>query len=82
MAKILIVEDNAVKGFLVETPAPGYNATVMEGKGALRAMWNADIELDGVRVAEANRLPKAHSFKNTAQVLKATRQTCDAAIFC
>jgi glutaryl-CoA dehydrogenase len=69
-------DDNCVKGFLVETPADGYRASVMEGKGSLRAMWNADIELDGVRVRERMRLPDARSFKDTAEVLKATRQSC------
>jgi len=70
------VDDAQVKGFLVETPADGYNATVMEGKGSLRAMWNADIVLDGLRVPESNRLPLATSFRETAKVLKATRQVC------
>jgi glutaryl-CoA dehydrogenase len=69
-------DDGQVKGFLVETPADGYNATVMEGKGSLRAMWNADIVLDGVGVPESNRLPLATSFRETAKVLKATRQVC------
>ncbi len=70
------VADGAVKGFLVETPADGYRASVIEGKGSLRAMWNADIELDEVLVPESRRLPLGRSFKDTAKVLKATRLTC------
>ena len=50
-------EDGQVKGFLVETDSPGYEATVIEGKGCARAVWQADIVLDGVRVPESSRLP-------------------------
>ena len=49
-------EDGQVKGFLVETDTPGFEATTMEGKGASRAIWQADIRLDGVRVPEESRL--------------------------
>jgi glutaryl-CoA dehydrogenase len=69
-------EDGEVKGFLIERPAPGYEAEVITGKGALRAVWQAAIELRDVRVPAANLLPGARSFKDTARVLKATRQTC------
>jgi glutaryl-CoA dehydrogenase len=68
--------DGGVKGFLVEPPTDGYHATVIEGKGALRAVWQADIELDRVRVPASSRLPGSNTFKDTARVLKATRQTC------
>jgi glutaryl-CoA dehydrogenase len=68
-------EDGQVKGFLVETATPGYQATVMEGKGAARAVWQADIRLDGVRVPAANRLPEANTFKDTGRVLVTTRST-------
>lgn len=53
------VEDGNVKGFLVEPPTPGYDARVMEGKGAVRAIWQADIHLDDVRVPADNMLPGA-----------------------
>jgi glutaryl-CoA dehydrogenase len=68
--------DGAVKGFLVEPPNAGYRASVIDGKGSLRAVWQADIELDQVRVPVANVLPLARSFKDTAAVLRSTRQTC------
>ena len=48
----------------------------MEGKGASRAIWQADIVLDGARVPEASRLPGAERFKDTARVLITTRTTC------
>jgi glutaryl-CoA dehydrogenase len=67
------VEDGQVKGFLVETDAPGYEATVIAGKGAARSVWQADIRLDGVRVPVESRLPGAESFKDAGRVLVATR---------
>jgi glutaryl-CoA dehydrogenase len=66
-------EDGAVKGFLVETDTPGYEATVIAGKGAARSVWQADIRLDGVRVPVESRLPGAESFKDAGRVLVATR---------
>ena len=69
-------EDGAVQGFLVEKGTPGYDGRVIEGKGSLRAVWQADIRLDGVRVPPANRLPGATGFKETARVLAATRTAC------
>jgi glutaryl-CoA dehydrogenase len=68
-------EDDEVKGFLVESDTPGYDATVIEGKGAARAIWQADIRLDGVRVPAESLLPEARSFKDAARVLTATRGT-------
>src|SRR3954447_15735084 len=43
-------EDGQVKGFLVETATPGFQARTLNGKGASRAIWQAAITLDGVRV--------------------------------
>jgi glutaryl-CoA dehydrogenase len=69
-------EDDQVKGFLVEKGTPGFDAVTMEGKGASRAIWQAELRLDGVRVAEESRLPGAESFKATGRVLVTTRVTC------
>ena len=69
-------EDEQVKGFLVEGDNPGFTATTMTGKGASRAIWQADITLEGVRVPEEMRLPEAASFKQTGAVLMSTRTTC------
>jgi glutaryl-CoA dehydrogenase len=68
--------DGQVKGFLVEKDMPGFEATTMEGKGASRAIWQADIRLDGVQVPEASRLPGGESFKDAGRVLITTRTTC------
>jgi glutaryl-CoA dehydrogenase len=69
-------EDKQVKGFLVETDTPGYEARKIEGKGSVRAVWQADIELRDVHVGEQNRLPRANSFKDAGRVLASTRQAC------
>lgn len=65
--------DNQVKGFLVDTNLPGYSATRIENKIALRTVQNADITLDDVRVPAAFKLAHANSFRDTNKVLKATR---------
>ena len=68
--------DDQVNGFLVETATPGYSATTIQGKAAARAVWQADIELVGVRVSAANRLPGAAGFKDAGRVLVSTRAGC------
>ena len=67
--------DGKVKGFLVEKGSPGYTATRIDGKGSLRAIWQAEITLDELRVPESNRLPGANSFKAAGRVLAGTRNT-------
>jgi glutaryl-CoA dehydrogenase len=67
------VESKQVHGFLVEKGTPGFLATPIEGKIAKRAVINADIRLEECAVPAANRLPKAHSFRDTANILKNTR---------
>ena len=67
------VADRQVKGFLVEKGTPGYLARKIDGKGSLRAVWQAEIELTNVQVDEAQRLPGANSFKDTGRVLAGTR---------
>ncbi|UOQ56023.1 acyl-CoA dehydrogenase family protein [Leucobacter allii] len=66
-------DDGRVQGFLVPQDAPGYRATTIEGKVSLRAIWQARIELDGVRVPASARMPGANSFADTSRVLQATR---------
>jgi glutaryl-CoA dehydrogenase len=73
-------EDGAVGGYVVETGGrevtlPGYEATVMTGKTALRAVWQAEITLTDVRVPVENKLANCHSFKDVSQVLDRTRYT-------
>ena len=67
------VEDKKVKGFLVDPASEGFTAERIDGKGSLRCVWQAQLTLSGVRVAEADRLPGASSFADTARVLAGTR---------
>lgn len=66
-------EDGQVKGVAVPQDAPGYEATTIEGKMSLRAIWQAHIKLNDVRLPESALLPGAQSFKDTARILQATR---------
>ena len=65
--------DGRVKGFLVEKDSPGYDARLIEGKGSVRAVWQADITLTSVFVPDANVLPGARTFKDAVRVLASTR---------
>jgi len=80
LADVVVVwartEDGKVNGFLVEKGSPGYEAEVIEGKGSLRAIWQAQISLEDVEVPAENRLPGALSFKDAGRVLAGTRSTC------
>jgi glutaryl-CoA dehydrogenase len=80
IADVIVVwargEDGEVGGFLVEKGTPGYEATVIERKGSARAVWQADIQLESVRVPVESRLSGARSFKDAARVLATTRGTC------
>ncbi|WP_454181898.1 acyl-CoA dehydrogenase family protein [Micrococcus sp. 140720015-1] len=66
-------EDGQVKGFVVEQSTPGYEAEVITGKGALRAIHQAEITLTDVRVGDDAQLPDVATFKDAARVLVATR---------
>ena len=66
-------EDDQVKGFVVEKGTPGFETSKMQDKIALRVVQNAHITMDGVRVPEENRLQRANSFRETAEVLRLTR---------
>ncbi len=80
MADVVVVwarnEEGAVNGFLVEPgAAPGYDAEPITGKASVRAVVQAQVRLDGVRVPERNRLPGARSFSDAGRVLASTRNT-------
>ncbi|MFG2287830.1 acyl-CoA dehydrogenase family protein [Streptomyces sp. NPDC048595] len=65
--------DDNVKGFVVEKGTPGFTATKIENKTAFRIVENADITLTDVRVPEADRLQRVDSFRDVAEILRATR---------
>jgi len=67
------VDSKQVKGFLIRKGNPGYHAVKMEDKMALRIVQNAIITLTDCEVPETDRLQEAHTFKDTAKVLRMTR---------
>jgi glutaryl-CoA dehydrogenase len=67
------VEDDRVKGFVVEKGTPGFKPVKQTDKIALRVVQNAQITLTECRVHETNRLQRANSFRETASVLRQTR---------
>lgn len=66
-------DDGQVQGFIVPQDAPGYTGETIVNKMSLRAIWQAHITLDNVRVPASAKMPSARSFKDTARVLQATR---------
>ena len=62
-----------VLGFVVHKDNPGMTTTLIEHKIALRTVQNADIVYENCRVPEEDRLQEAHSFKDTAEILRRTR---------
>jgi glutaryl-CoA dehydrogenase len=75
-------DDGKVGAFVVDhrahdphDPVPGYRASVITGKSSNRAVWQADIRLDGVRIPLGNRLASARSFADTNRVLAKSRQS-------
>jgi glutaryl-CoA dehydrogenase len=84
IADVIVVwardDDGKVGAFVVEHPdgadhpVAGYSATAITGKTAHRAVWQAQISLDGVRVDGDARLAGANSFSDTNKVLAKTRQ--------
>src|SRR5947208_2280535 len=50
-------EDGKVGGYLVEKGAEGFETELITGKTSLRAVWQAQITLNDVRVPGENRLP-------------------------
>jgi glutaryl-CoA dehydrogenase len=67
------VVDSAVKAFLVPTDAPGVGLEAITGKISLRPMQNARITLDGVRVAETDRLQRVDGWRDVARILRSMR---------
>ncbi len=66
-------DDGEVKGFLVEKGTEGYSTELITGKMGKRAVWQADIKLEEVRIPVENKLEHANSFRDTNKVLTATR---------
>lgn len=75
IADLLIIwardEQGDLGGFVIENPheTEGLKITDLQGKIGKRAILNADIRLENVRVPAANRLARVQSFRDTAMVL-------------
>ncbi|MFJ4692377.1 acyl-CoA dehydrogenase family protein [Streptomyces sp. NPDC088766] len=67
------VDDDQVKGFVVDGGTPGLRIEKIARKTSLRIVENADITLEDVRVPESDRLQNASSFRDVAETLRATR---------
>ncbi len=65
--------DGQVNAFIVRKGAPGFSATKIENKTALRCVQNADIHLQACTVPAAARLPGVSSFADTNKVLAISR---------
>ncbi|WP_328498576.1 acyl-CoA dehydrogenase family protein [Streptomyces sp. NBC_00414] len=65
--------DDQVKGFMVAKGTPGFVTEKIANKISLRIVENADITLTDVRVPETDRLQNVSSFRDVAEVLRATR---------
>ncbi|MDN5572777.1 MAG: acyl-CoA dehydrogenase family protein [Micrococcales bacterium] len=78
IARIAIVwardeADGQVKGFIVETDTPGFTATKIEHKIAVKIVQNADITLEDVRIPASNHLPGTRAFRDTNVILEQSR---------
>jgi glutaryl-CoA dehydrogenase len=79
MADVLIIwakdEAGGLGGFVLEQPqqTAGLGIEDISGKISKRAVLNANISLENVRVPVENRLAQSRSFRDTARVLAATR---------
>jgi glutaryl-CoA dehydrogenase len=59
VAVVWAATGEGIRGFLVPTDSPGFTATPIDGKLAMRASIQCDIVLDGVRLPEDAILPGA-----------------------
>ena len=77
VADILIVwakdEEGIVRGFIVESGAPGLRTTNIEGKFSLRAAPTGEVWLDDVMVPAENRLPNAKGLAGPFRSLNKAR---------
>jgi glutaryl-CoA dehydrogenase len=65
--------DDQVKTFVVDKGTPGFTATKIEDKFALRTVQNADITFVDCRIPADHKLEGGNTFKDVNKVLKVTR---------
>jgi len=66
-------DSNSIKGFIVETRSPGFQAPEIKNKLSLRASVTSDLILDDVLVPDANLLPKSDGLKSPLMCLNQAR---------
>jgi glutaryl-CoA dehydrogenase len=66
-------EDDAVRGFLVETDRPGFSAYDVHGKWSLRASITSGLSLQEVHVPASNLLPLSGGLKSPLMCLNQAR---------
>jgi glutaryl-CoA dehydrogenase len=65
--------DDVVRGFIVETNTPGFQAPEIKAKLSLRASVTSDLIMDDVVVPEENLLPKSDGLKSPLMCLNQAR---------
>jgi glutaryl-CoA dehydrogenase len=73
LALIWARTEDGVRGFLVETDRPGFEARDIKGKFSLRGSITSELFLTDVEVPEENRLPKAEGMKGPLSCLTQAR---------
>ena len=66
-------DGNNIRGFIVETKTPGFQAPEIKKKLSLRASVTSDLILDDVLVPETNVLPKSAGLKSPLMCLNQAR---------
>jgi glutaryl-CoA dehydrogenase len=66
-------DDNKIRGFLVDTNAPGFKAENIHGKWSLRASVTSGLSLQDVRIPAENVLPGSGGLKSPLMCLNQAR---------
>lgn len=67
------VEDEPIRGFLVETDKEGLDIDYIKGKLSLRASVSGEFEIEDVRIPESNVLPNVEGMKGPLSCLTQAR---------
>ncbi|GAA1921792.1 acyl-CoA dehydrogenase family protein [Microbacterium aoyamense] len=62
-----------VRGFVVPTDSPGYEAVVLEPKGSMRASVQCELRFDGIRLPSSAVLPGAVGLRGPFSALNEAR---------
>ncbi len=73
LAVIWARTEDGIRGFLVETDRPGFEARDMKGKFSLRASVTSELFLQDVEIPDENRLPGAEGMKGPLSCLTQAR---------